>query len=310
MKAIIELQKRAMDSSTDIVELVRYAYAIAYKLDSQDFVGWCNAELEGYFEYSNILVPQYRKGGIIKILCPDGTLMPLNCSKLEQETGMCLKFIGNTLSDLIKRIGQRDYCIELDLPLNFIKYYSEEYHSYRLPHIEMSIINGIIMRNKNFEDEMRLFVDRYEIDKILDSVRKKILDWALACEKQGILGEEWQFSPEEKAMAQNITYNINSVQNIANHNTESTINQTAQNMSVTKGDFQSLVNFLSDKGISEPDIQELKEIIEIEANITEDGVKNSKIQQWLGKIAVEANLVARGVEIGLLVEGIKCYFGF
>ncbi|CAI3937399.1 unnamed protein product [Commensalibacter communis] len=57
MEAIIELQKRAMDSSIDIVELVNYAYVIAYKLELQNFVDWCNAELKGYSE--NDIIPEY-----------------------------------------------------------------------------------------------------------------------------------------------------------------------------------------------------------------------------------------------------------
>ncbi|CAI3937381.1 unnamed protein product [Commensalibacter communis] len=86
-----------------------------------------------------------------------------------------------------------------------------------------------------------------EIIKIFGVVRQKILSWALESESQGILGDEWIFTDKDKQMA--------------SHNTDSMINQTAQNLSVTKGDFQSLANFLNDRGISEPDIQELKKLL-------------------------------------------------
>lgn len=111
-------------------------------------------------------------------------------------------------------------------------------------------------------------------------------------------------------MAQNITYNIGSVQNMANHNTEITINQSSQNFSITKGDFSSLAKFLVDKGISEPDIQELKDIIDTEPNLAIEGIKNNKIRGWMGKIAIEANLVARGVEVALIVEVFNIILAF
>ncbi|CAI3934231.1 unnamed protein product [Commensalibacter communis] len=148
------------------------------------------------------------------------------------------------------------------------------------------------------------------MEKIFSNIRKIILDWTLKCEKQGILGEGLEFSQEKKQMAQNITYNISSVQNMANHNTDTTINQTAQNISVTKGDFQSLANFLNDKGISEPDIQELKEIIDVESNLATEGMENSKLQSWIGKIVIGGSLVAKGVAVETIVKGIKYYLGF
>lgn len=320
MKAIIELQKQAMDSSTDIVELVRSAYAIAYKLDLQDFADWCNAERDGYT--NNTELPEYRwlQG---KLMCDHNNQeKPFEIEGLSADTIMKVSGIWYKESLLELKIAfdkssQKRLRMKLhpDIERLINKLYKGDMMKRQNDMISSIGISPNIVDNKMLQNcipEIELFISIPIVNftRISNGIRNKIHTWALDCEKQGILGEEWQFSPEEKAMAQNVTYNIDSVQNMANHNTESTINQTAQNMTVTKGDLQSLVTFLSDKGISEPDIQELKEIIETEPNITVDGVKNGKIKQWLGNIAVEANLVARGVEIGLLVEGIKYYFGF
>lgn len=292
MKAIIELQKRAMDSSTDIVELVRYAYAIACKLDLKDFSGWCNAELEGYTEHCEVFLPEYRcVDGTLKVSSMNGRIERYSFSDADKTSHLSRMGFPNGISSLIKIIEGAEQGKWISAKLS--------------PKLEQSIVDD---PEYMFAIEAYLEVHISELEKIFSKIRKIILDWTLDCEKKGILGDEWIFTDKEKAMAQNITYNIGSVQNMANHNTESNINQTAQNMSVTKGDLQSLANFLSDKGISELDIQEFKEIIEIEPNITVDGIQNSKIQQWLGKIAIGGSLVAKGVAIDVIVEAIKQFF--
>lgn len=293
MKAIIELQKRAMDSSTDIVELVRYAYAIAYKLELQDFAGWCNAELEGYSD--NDFLPEYRcVRGIVKCHFGDSIEWPVRFPDISTSYQYSIMNLRYNIAYLM-----RAFCVQ-DTEVVRVSFSSK---------IEESLIKSLV--HIDYIDNIAvvyLEIHKSEFEKICSMIRKIILDWTLKCERQRILGDEWIFTDKEKAMAQNITYNINTLQNMANHNTESTINQTAQNMLVTKGDLQSLVSFLSDKGISEPDIQEFKEIIDIEPNITMDGIQNSKIQQWLGKIAIGGSLVAKGVAIDVIVEAIKQFF--
>lgn len=75
MSAILELQELARKSSTDIVELVETAYTIAYKLELQNFVDWCNAELEGYFNNPSVPIPEYRRKGELAIFYDNGKLI-------------------------------------------------------------------------------------------------------------------------------------------------------------------------------------------------------------------------------------------
>ncbi|CAI3942573.1 unnamed protein product [Commensalibacter communis] len=294
MKAIIELQKRAIDLSSDIVELVRYAHAIAYKLNLQDFMNWCNAELEGYTEYCEVFLPEYRcVGGTLKVSSMNGRVERYSFSDADKTSRLSRMGFPNDISSLIKIIEEAEQGKWISAKLS--------------PKLEQLIVDD---PEYIFAIEAYLEVHISELEKIFSNIRKIILDWTLKCEKQGILGDEWIFTDKEKQMAQNITYNISSVQNMANHNTDTTINQTAQNISVTKGDFQSLANFLNDKGISEPDIQELKEIIDVESNLATEGMENGKLQSWIGKVAIGGSLVAKGVAVETIVEGIKYYLGF
>lgn len=318
MKAIIELQQLARKSSTDIVELVRSAYMIATELEMHDFADWCNVELEGYSVSLGVSVPQYRGvSGTLMISRSIGNPVPVNLSDRQLLDTIQTKIIPDSLSSLQGIIKNYKGFIPMDLDHDIKQELIKNYDMGVEKHFK-DITSSLNMENDVIVQQMLqakkpmiipyLSVDTSQIENIFGTVQNYILKWASECKKKGILGDEWIFTDKEKEMAKNITYHIGSVQNMANHNTESTINQTAQNMSVTKGDLQSLVNFLSDKGISKPEIQELKEIIEIEPNITVDGIQNSKIQQWLGKIAFGGSLVAKGVVIDVIVEAIKQFF--
>jgi len=50
--------------------------------------------------------------------------------------------------------------------------------------------------------------------RIVDAVRNRILDWALALEQRGVLGDGLSFSPEDRARAADVTYNITHNQTI------------------------------------------------------------------------------------------------
>ena len=53
-----------------------------------------------------------------------------------------------------------------------------------------------------------IYIGKQNLAGILDTVRNKILDWALELEKKGILGdEEMNFSDKEREQAQSVTIN-------------------------------------------------------------------------------------------------------
>jgi hypothetical protein len=62
----------------------------------------------------------------------------------------------------------------------------------------------------NFEIPLKpaLIVQRASLTGILDRVRNIVLEWALKLEEDGILGEEFAFTPEEKDKASNLAPNV------------------------------------------------------------------------------------------------------
>ena len=57
-KIVIELQREALKSDFDIMNLLRKAYLVARKLKLQEFEDWVNNELNGYKDADKI--PDYR----------------------------------------------------------------------------------------------------------------------------------------------------------------------------------------------------------------------------------------------------------
>lgn len=326
MKAIIELQKRAMDSSTDIVELVRYAYAIAKKLDLQDFVDWCNAELNGYTDNIKKELPEYRwlQG---ELMCYHNCEeKPFEIEGLSSDVKMKMSGRWYTKSLLELKVAfdkSSPDRLRIKLPSDLEQRIKGLYNKVSTKEqndiissfgISPNLVNSKMLQNCIPEIDLFISIPIDNFTRICNKIRNEILTWTLDCEKKGILGEEWIFTNQEKEMAQNITnnYSIGSVQNMANHNTDTTINQTTQNMSVTKGDFQSLANFLSDKGINAHEIQELKEIIDVEPNLATEGMGNNKVQGWVGKIATKmatgTMAVTKGVTVEVIVKALEQFF--
>lgn len=84
MGIVIELQKQAIDTKSDVVSLLRKAYLVARKLDIKDFSEWINNELNGYTDYDKI--PDYREiRGQVKAWNPYHGWIPVIIFQSESE---------------------------------------------------------------------------------------------------------------------------------------------------------------------------------------------------------------------------------
>lgn len=187
---VLELQKEAVDSDNDVSNLLRKAFLIAKKLNIIELEKWVNLELNGYGKEDDI--PDYRTvHGMLKFLNPysntgyadykieDETINELVSTRPLFNSLMELEDLYKKSSSMIK--------IEIDPGLRqlFKKYFSEDF----VPDV--------------------LFVPVSQLKRVIDSVRNKLLEWSINLEEDGILGENLNFTPEEKKIASenSITYN-------------------------------------------------------------------------------------------------------
>ncbi|WP_370692199.1 hypothetical protein [Moraxella sp. ZY210820] len=215
----------------------------------------------------------------------DCTIIPLPLARLESLLRNSEKFLDCTYID--PKIEE------------ILRHYIDE--SFR-QHIEKT--GDFFLIDKNTKEIVRYMtnyiiviqIQRNQILDIFSEVRQYILNWALSLEKAGILGENLIFTKEEQKMSANVTYNIQSVGNMANHNQHSTIQQLSS--PVQKGDFNSLESALKSHGISTEDIQQLKEILDnVQQPVNE---LPAEVDGWLGKIGRTVKDISIQTIVGLI----------
>lgn len=121
-------------------------------------------------------------------------------------------------------------------------------------------------------------------------------------------------SSTEKEMPNSISYHIGNVGNMANHNENSTINQTStNNVNIIKGDFNSLASNFKSHGIEETDIQELQTIIDVTPLPKSPSEYSPDLKDWMSKMIFKSIdgtwQVAVGAAGSLLATGLQQYFG-
>jgi hypothetical protein len=176
-----ELQRGALDNSTDITELLRKAYAVATKLKLEQFKSWCEFELNGYPAGQE--VPAYRESaGTIRAWNPYvGAAIPIIFTN-DPETQKSWSLHKDrspvsTTQDLLRTDGNM-FQVSLS------------------PQMQMHL-----MRGTNTEFESALQIGRGALVKLVDGVRNTILEWSLRLEADGIVGDGLSFTPVEKEIA-------------------------------------------------------------------------------------------------------------
>lgn len=174
---IEELQIEAVDQSTSVTALLRKVKYVAVKLNLDDTVDWADHELRGYEN----TVPAYRLiSGLPKAYSPyHGAQVLSGPSKLLE--AMSKRAVGlpiSAIEDLLN--GRKNTDFKMPFPAD---------------------ITEKLLKGNYGWTEAYLDIPRSNLVAIVDHVRTATLDWALALEKRGIIGEGRSFSEQEKTAA-------------------------------------------------------------------------------------------------------------
>ena len=229
---VIDLQKKALDSKTDITELIRFALVVATKLEISEFKHWIEKEIKGYEK--NDQIPSYRiVEGQIKAWNPYNGWIPIIFENHKEEKKLSSRSVGQSigsLEDLLKNSKQENF-LQIPYPLSI-------QHKLRKGMDDLPLTPTLI-------------IGKTQLFGILDAVRNVILDWSLKLEKDGIVGEGMTFSKNEKVLANQSTYNIeNFTGNIGNISGDS----------IQIGNYNTIHAKLKSLGISQKERNELEDI--------------------------------------------------
>jgi len=187
---VVELQKEALDKNVQVSDLLRKALTVARKLKIGDIETWIQAELNGYSDDDEI--PEYRiVTGQVKVYNPYNHMwLPVifHESEAEIQESLSKRKCVQPIAVIENLIADRNKGI-LFMPYP--------------PNVEATL-----MKAMELDLPPVVCISKSCLHGILDSVRTAVLDWALKLEEQGITGEDFTFSKEEKIAAANVVFNI------------------------------------------------------------------------------------------------------
>lgn len=198
-KIVIELQQEALKSDCDIMNLLRKAYLVARKLKLKEFEEWINNELNGYKDVDK--TPDYRLlTGELKGWNSFYGWTPVILPKEAEEltTHLATESIASLL-DVYNKSGKEDVIVQFN-----------------------PTINNFLSEHTESSTKFCLQVGSNRIYHIIESVKNIILNWSITLEENGILGDELQFSDEEKEVANKTPV----IYNYINNNFYGTVSET------------------------------------------------------------------------------------
>lgn len=291
---VIELQELASNGGNDIGDLLRKTLMVATKLGLTEFRQWALAELNGYTGELREHLPDYRViRGELKAHNPMRGLIPLQ--------------VPHQLHDLLAEIRVTESV-------------------YSLEQLLTSEGTGAVVYDFSAEQEQQLMSMQHDYVKlrptrsvgvnrlmaILGAVRTTILDWSLALEADGILGEGLLFSASEKQAAMN-NINIQNFQGIiGNIEGGSSVSQTNLQQ-ITAADFSTLARHLTECGVSKEDVQELEQALGHDPKPKSAAQFGPKVSAWVGKMMGKAAAGSWEITVatagGFLANALSKYYG-
>lgn len=185
---VLELQQDCLDASASVSAILRKAKAIASKLDLTELVEWFDQELNGY-ECSMQDLPPHRRGvGAPKFKNPYHGWCPIIVADDEFGNIVRTAFLPQPLAELESLADGT----KTDMLIM-------EYHP---------VVAQALQKQLPTPMPCALHFPKDQVRSALDFVRNKVLDWTLALEKRGIIGEGFSFNKKEKEEAVAVTNHI------------------------------------------------------------------------------------------------------
>ncbi len=188
-----EIQRDALDPKIGVSDLLRKALVVSTKLKIIEDTAWIKAELSGYSGDAEL--PGYRDlRGLPQVHNRDHGYLPFNMPP-EMEEEFCRLPMGSSVAEVEALLRGAEEGLRFSFPPKVTAYF--------LKHMEVKM-------------QPSLFISKSIFFGVLDTVRNRVLQWALDLESAGVVGDGMSFSPTDVRAAQhvtNITNNIGAMHN-------------------------------------------------------------------------------------------------
>jgi AbiTii-like protein len=259
---IEELQLLAVKRETRTSDLLRFAKLVAAKLHVSEASLWVDHELNGYPPGSTL--PDYRTVSCRPKQLTDRGWLPVHFADPEDIRKVSSTQVNSAVRELEALLDRPDGHLGQPFPAGLVEALRK---------------NGFRLTEGMYE------IGAPQIERILDSVRGRVLDWAIALENAGVRGDGLTFSVREREAAATVSaptvvhnvFNapVGAVQTGANSTA-----QVAQPSGLSVGDVALLVAALRD-AIPADREDVLAAVADLEEEVSLPSPKQSRLRSSL-----------------------------
>ena len=188
-KLVIELQKECLNTNCSFSDLCQKAYFIARKLNQDEMIEFLKKEIYGYKNLKDL--PDYRYVDLIyKAFIPYHGWIPFQIPSQGVFSRLLKGPIFLSVGEMQDFLNADDSILNSAVPLE----------------LQQELIKR---SNMPFITEIKGVFSKTQLVRILDVIKNRILDWAIKLEKEGICGNDYEFTEHEKEIAKNMMVIIN-----------------------------------------------------------------------------------------------------
>ncbi|HAB52640.1 MAG TPA: hypothetical protein DCE80_10810 [Ignavibacteriales bacterium] len=301
MTLLEEIQNAATDTNSDLGTLLRKCKILAARIDSKPLEDWLFWESNGYPE--NIKVPEYR---IWQLEVKGHFSGPFGSGIRNAQ--IPLAFLPEKSREQYEHYECRQSIASLETILT-----KTDTGVLQISTGDLSLILGTKVYQNQHCIQAWAEVGTGQLVELLNSVRNRILDFALAVWKEQPTTGEPNGKKTGAVESARIIQIFNTTISGGSANLVGTMNNSTVNFNVTLGDFSSLERLLQEHNVLKDDIGELKVCLDSEKQLSSNKGFGPKVSSWIGKMIKKSAEGSWDVSIkvaaNLLSQTIMKYYG-
>ncbi|HEV8224496.1 MAG TPA: hypothetical protein VGP74_04500 [Rubrobacteraceae bacterium] len=302
MTLLRKIQDAAVDSKTNIGDVLRQCAVLAARLGNERFKKWVDEELSGYEPGAEL--PPYR---ILKGLQSTGYFLgPLG----EQLKNLPLP-LGNVPEQHRKLVSQVELRQGASALASMVAGEEEEDLESRWPADLIARIADRFIAGRTLM-AASMTIPRNSIIGVVDAIRNRVLSFVLEIEAQSPSAGEAEAGVApiaQERVTQVFNTTIMSGTNIALGSTG--VTQIGQ---VQAGDLEALKAYLASVGVQQPDLEELAICLAEDEPPKEGQGFGKRVSEWIGSMTMKAASGTWQIGLGaageLLATAIRSYYGW
>ncbi len=304
MTLIEEIQREAVDSKSDLGALLRKCKLFAARLGSSPLEDWLLWESSGYSDDDN--VPNYR---IFPVELKGHFAGPFGSGMKNAPIPiMCLP---EKARDSYKNFRCRQSIVSIEETLKQAK--EKGYGRLHLSTGDLAVLLGGDVYSGQNCIQAWAEVGGGSLIEILNTVRNRILDFALAVWKEDPTAGEGNDSASRNIEPSRVTQIFNTTVYGGAANLVGSATNSPVSFTVSQNDFDSLEKALRDNGVQDNDVEELRKAVATDERPQKAGGFGPQVSSWIANMTKKAAdgswTIGLQVAGNLLYQAISKYYG-